>query len=493
MSSCYSPNAEKPAFCSLAAAFADGDDLPFAGLLTDEDLQRLADKHHCHFGYKSNATYSVALTLWAFLSQCLSASKTCTAAVARVIVLVAASGGDPPSANNGAFCKARGKLPVEMLHELTTTSGQRLSSQAPSAWLWKGHHVKLVDGTTLSGPDTEANQKKYPQPRSQKKGLGFPLMRVVVLMCLATAVLIDARFAAWSGKETGEAALFREMFAALRPGDIALGDRYHGSFAAIAVLKHLQVDSCFRLHQRRQSQAENGKRLGKGDYLVVWSRPRLKDRPSWMTEQEHALLPETMTIREVHFKVAIPGFRVDNVIVTTTLVDDNKYSAKDIADLYRSRWHVEVNLRYLKATMKMDILQGKTPEMMEREIWGNFLAYNLVRRVMMQAAAKEGCSPLQLSFSGALAQVREGYTVRSLAEGDRREALTQALVKAVGQNKVGKRPNRSEVRAVKRRGKDSKLLTKSRAEARAELQPKGQQQTATRAEEGAPTSVNQRE
>src|SRR5208282_1257224 len=109
--------------------------------------------HHAHFGYKANATYSVSLTLWAFLSQRLCASKTCTAAVARVIVVVTASGGEPPSANCGAFCKARGKLPVAMLHDLAATVGQRLSDQAPAEWLWKEHHVKIVDGTTLSGPD----------------------------------------------------------------------------------------------------------------------------------------------------------------------------------------------------------------------------------------------------------------------------------------------------------------------------------------------------
>jgi hypothetical protein len=493
VSSSYASDANKPSFATVTAAFADDADLLFADLLSEEDLQRLAEKHHAHFGYKPNATYTVALTLWAFLAQCLSASKTCTAAVARVIVLVTASGGDAPSANNGAYCKARGKLPVEMLHELTTDVGQRLSSQAPPPWLWKGRHVKIVDGTTLSGPDSEANQKKYPQPRSQKKGLGFPLMRVVVLICLATATVADARFAPWSGKETGEAALFRELFAAMFPGEIALGDRYHGSFAAMATLKKQQVDSCFRMHQRRQSQAKNGKRLGKGDFLVVWSRPRFKDRPSWMTAEEYASLPETMEIREVHFKVAIPGFRVDNVIVTTTLLDSEKYSANDIEELYRSRWHVELDLRYIKTTLKMDILQGQTPEMMEREIWGHFLVYNLVRRVMMQAAAQKGCSPLQLSFSGALAQVREGYTVRSLAAGERKAALAQALVKAVGQNKVSNRPNRSEPRARKRRPKDGKLLTKPRAAARAALRQKTEQQTEPQAEESAKTPPKQTE
>jgi len=492
VSSSYASDAHKPSFSTVAAAFADDADLPFAELLAAEDLQRLAEKHHAHFGYKPNATYSVALTLWAFLTQCLSASKTCTAAVARVIVLVTASGGDAPSANNGAYCKARGKLPVEMLHELTTDIGQRLSRQTPPQWLWKGHHVKIVDGTTLSGPDTEANQKKYPQPRSQKKGLGFPLMRVVVLMCLATAIVTDASFAPWSGKETGEAALFRKLFAAMFPGEIALGDRYHGSFATIAMLKNQLVDSCFRMHQRRQSQAKNGKRLGKGDFLVVWSRPRIQDRPSWMTEAEYASLPETMEIREVHFQVAIPGFRVDNVIVTTTLLDSEKYSAKDIEELYRSRWHVELDLRYIKTTLKMDILQGQTPEMMEREIWGHFLAYNLVRRAMMQAASQKGCSPLQLSFSGALAQVREGYTVRSLAEGECKAALAQALVKAIGQNKVGNRPNRSEPRARKRRPKGGKLLTKPRAAARA-LQQKTEHQTEPQTEESIKTPPKQRE
>jgi len=494
VSSFYSSADHKPSFDTLAAAFADNAELPFANLLAHEDLQRLAQTHHAHFGETANATWSVALTLWAFLSQCLSTSKTCTAAVARVIVLVTATGGQSPSANNGAFCKARAKLPVEMLHDLTTDVGRRLSRQTPSGWLWQGRHVKLVDGTTLSGPDTEANQKKYPQPRSQKKGLGFPLMRAVTLFCLATAVFVDARLAAWSGKQTGETTLFRDMFAAVNPGDVVAGDRYHCSFAAIALLQQQrQADSCFRMHSRRHSQAQSGKRLGKGDYLVEWKRPRLQDCPAWLTEAEYESLPKTMQIREVHFQVAIPGFRVDEVIVVTTLLDNSKYSARDIAELYRSRWHVELDLRYIKTVMKMDILGGKTPEMMEREIWGHLLVYNLVRRVMMQAAVQKGCTPLQLSFSAALAQVREGYTVRSLAQGERGAALAAALVKAVGQNKLVNRLNRSEPRAVKRRRKDSNLLRQPRAQARAKLRQADKRQAEGQHAESAQPRAKLRE
>jgi len=459
--SSYSHSQQPPDSSSLAAAFGE---LP-GGLfpvLEPDALRRTVQEHGAHFG----ELWTFSVTLWAFLSQCLFGDKSCTAAVARVIALFAGCG-EPPSANNGAFCKARAKIPVALLERLTTDVGQSLSDQAPPQWLYKGRHVKLVDGTTVSGPDTAANQEQYPQSKTQKKGLGFPLIRLVVVMCLATAVVVDAKCSPYAGKGMGEPNLLRQMFDSLHTGDILLGDRYYCSWVMIAALQQRGVDVCFRHHQRRKSIAKTGTRLGEGDYVGTWDRPKAK--PEWMSEEQFAALPAEIRIREVHFRVAVPGFRVRDVIVVTTLLDHELHSREEIAGLYRQRWHVELNLRSIKTRMKMDILSGKTPAMLRREVWGHLLTYNLVRRLMMCAAVEKKCSPLELSFTGAMNQLQAGYVSRSMSKECDRESEVKALVKAVGQNRVGRRPNRYEPRGTKRRKNTHKLLTKPRNEARREL------------------------
>lgn len=460
----YTPDAKEPGFSTLSGAFADDSDLPFSNLLQPEDLERRADKHN----FRGGRIYTPAILLWAFLSQCLGASKSCVAATARVIVLCAASGFEPPSANNGGYCKARKKIPVPFIQELSGDIARRLTDQVPNSWQFHNRPVRLVDGTTVTGPDTVANQAKYPQPKSQKKGLGFPMIRLVVVICLVCAVLLDARYTQWSGKETGETALLRQMFGTFQPGDIVLADRCHCTYPTVASLLNREADGCFRLHQRRTSIAKSGKVLGKGDFLGYWTRPT--EKPKWMSAEEYLALPERIEIREVHFEVKIRGFRVEKVIVATTLTDHTRYTKEEIEELYRKRWHVELDLRYIKATLKMDRLEGQTPEMMHREIWGHFLGYNLVRRLMMQAAVMQNCTPLDLSFKSALEQVREGFTIRSLSTGTMRKRLGMAMVVAAGQNRVGKRPNRSEPRAAKWRGKGHKVLTVPRGEARAQLE-----------------------
>jgi hypothetical protein len=477
VSSSYTPQPRKTTFRNTLQAFGCQEGLPFANVLSEHDILQACQQHGCVFATKTNHIYNPALVVWAFLSQCLEVSKTCSATVARVLTFRAAMLLPISSADTAAYCKARARLPVPLLRSLTRTVGERLEDQALPSWRWKGRRAILVDGTTLSGPDTEANQAKYPQPSQQKKGLGFPLIRLVVLIALATGGILDAGLAAASGKQTGELALLQQMFESLRAGDVLVGDRYYGSYAMIALLQARGVDSCSRLNASRPSGAAAGQRLGHGDYLVEWSRP--KKRPDWMSPEEYAQIPKTLSIREVHVKISVKGFRPEQVIVVTTLLDPLTYSYDEIAQLYRQRWNVELKIRSIKQSLKMDILRGKTPEMMEREVWGHLLVYNLARQAQAQAAQAAGCLPIQLSFTAALDQLRAGYAQRSGAEGAVLAALAAVLREALGQRRVGNRPDRFEPRRLKRRPKDCKLLTKTREQARAELQA-GQKEPKTK-------------
>ena len=257
----------------------------------------------------------------------------------------------------------------------------------------------MVDGTTASMPDTAENQKEFPQMPGQAQGLGFPMVRIVALIALATGVVRDLAMGPYQGKEAGETALFRALWGGLKAGEIVLGDRYFASFFGIAGLKEREVDGLFRMHQRRQCDFRRGRRLGVEDHVVTWARP---ERPDWMDEATYARMPERLTMRELRIKVDQPGFRVNELVLVTTLRDGGTYPKGEVADLFLRRWGIELDFRSIKCSINMDILRCKTPEMVRKEIWMHMLAYNLIRGVMATAAEAHDEEPRHLSFKGAL-------------------------------------------------------------------------------------------
>lgn len=453
-------------FTTTLQAFAQGTDSVFDQALPETLLQQAADDADLHFATDPDDVYTPGLTVWAFLAQVLSASKSCVAAVARVMALRTALGLPLCSANTGAYCKARAKLSEEFLRGLTHTVGAAIEEQAPDSWRWHGHRVLLADGFECTLPDTAANQREYPQPQSQKPGLGFPMIRVVVLLTFATAGLVGAALGPHQGKETGETALLRQLLDRLRVGDVVVADRYYCSYWMIALLQQRGVEVAFRLHQLRHYDFRRGQRLGPDDHVVVWTKPQ---RPKWMTEEVYAALPETLTVRELRFRVDQPGYRSKEIVVATTLVDGECYPKSELADLYHRRWHVELDIRAIKQTLRMDQLTCKTPAMVRRELWAHLLGYNLVRKVRAEAAWTFGRQPRQLSFAGAV-QTLEQFRWLLLGQTPtaRPETVVVVLL-AVASHEVGHRPGRVEPRAVKRRPKEYARLRKPRAEARAEL------------------------
>jgi Transposase DDE domain len=462
----YTPRTSIPSFQTVLASFAQAPGLPFQEVLTAEHIDRLATEEGVHFGAAPGNIYSVAVTLWAFLAQVLSKEKACVAAVARILVLRLALDLPPCAAETSAYCKARAKLPERFLQRLALDVGQQVERAAPTAWRWKGRHVFLADGSTLSMPDTPANQQAYPQPRTQKPGLGFPIMRVVVLLALATAVLTGAAFGPYVGKNQGEPALLRTLLDQLQAGDVLLGDRYYGTYWLVALALARGVDVVFRLHHRRGVDFRRGTRLGRDDHVVVWKKPQ---RPPWLDEETYAGLPATLTVRELRTQIQQRGCRTKELIVVTTLLEAAQYSKDEITDLYHERWQVELDLRSIKAHLGMDILRCKSPAMVRKEIWAYFLAYNLTRKVMAQAAQEKGVWPRQISLMGAVQTLNEFRGQLLFADANTLVRLAGALFVAVVSHRVGDRPDRCEPRAVKRRPQPLRYLTKPRPEARAEL------------------------
>lgn len=291
------------------------------------------------------------------------------------------------------------------------------------------------------------------------------MIRLVVLLTFATAAIVGAAFGPYKGKETGESALFRQLLDQLRRGDIVVADRYYCSYWMIAILQQHGVDAAFRLHQLRHYDFRRGRRLGPDDHVVVWHRPQ---RPRWMDAATYATMPETITVRETRFAVENPGYRTEEIIVATTLLDDRAYRREAIADLYHRRWLAELDLCAIKRTLGMEQLTCKTPELVHKELWAHFLGYNLVRKVAAQAAWERGLCPRQISFAGAV-QTLEAFRELLMAS-DQRVLICRQMFQAIGTHEVGDRPGRVEPRCVKRRqGNDYPMLDEPRAEARATL------------------------
>ena len=465
----YSPTREASNCNSLwLQPFLQAPGLPFAGVLSEQEVEEALAAEGVEFGQVGGSVYTPALTLWGWLSQVLHTGelRSCSAAVSRVIVLLVALGRDPCSADTGAYCRAWAKLPKVVIRRLAVQIGEKLEEQIPADWLWRGRHVKLADGTTLTMPDTPANQQAYPQNTAQQPGLGFPIVRMVVLLSLATGLLCDMALGPYAGKETGESALLRTLWDALKPGDILLADRLYCSYCLLALALLRNVDCVVRLHQKRRADFRRGQCVARGDRVVVWRRPQ---RPEWMDEATYATIPPTLRLRQILVEVHESGFRVEKLVVVTTLLDADRYPAEDIAQLYQYRWNAELDLRALKQSLAMDHLRCKSPEMVRKEIWMAWLGYNLIRKSIAQAALLQGKLPRQIGFAGARQAIAASWDRLTHAPASLLKKLAAVQFEVIASHEVGNRPSRVEPRAIKHRPKPHKLLTQPRRQARAKL------------------------
>jgi len=449
----------------LRHQFLQDGDLPFSNILSEGVVsQALTAIGVCWL----DRIYTPLVTLWVFLGQVLSQDHSCRWAVARLIAHRISRGQRPCSAKTGAYCKARKRLPEEFFSEVARQTGRALDSEVDPQWLWKGRRVYVYDGSTVSMPDTPKNQQAYPQPDTQKPGLGFPMARIAAVFSLACGAVLDLGICRYAGKGQSELGMLRNLWDLFRPGDVMLADRFMCSWAEMLMLKQRGVDSVTRLNKRK-ADFRRGKRLGKGDHIVRWLKPTVLRSVDWQTYKS---LPEFLTVRETRVRVDQPGFRSQTIIVATTLLNADEFTQSDLARVYRAHWNAELDLRSLKQTMQMEILRCETPELVRKEIWTHLLAYNLIRTIIAQAATKHGLEPRSISFKGAV-QTLEAFQpmieMLGQLDSDFRLYVYQQLLDAIAIHRVADRPDRFEPRLRKRRPKHYGFLRKPRHQTKRDM------------------------
>jgi hypothetical protein len=421
--------------------------LPFLEILS-QPLVELACRH-CNHPWRERI-YTPWITLGIFLSQILSDDHSCDDAVERFQKFRYDQGLPAVAPETSSYCEARQRLPEELLWDLVRRTGQAIQHRATDAWLFHGRSVKIIDGSTVTMPDTPENQAAYPQLDSQAPGLGFPIARLLVVFSLATGTVLEAAVGPYQGKQTSELALLRPILDRFQPGDIALADRFFSSYWTIAALQARGVAVVLRLHQARVVDFRRERRLGREDHLVSWTKPL--HVPDWMSRAEYEAMPAQITVREHCVRVRDRTKRVRNLVLVTTLVEGATYPAEELRSLFRQRWHAELDLRTLKTEMHMETLRTKSPAMVRKEVAVHLLAYNLIRGIMAEAARVGEVTPRRLSFTGALHTVRS-FEESHLYDPTRIAADLPRLLELVGKKRVGARPDRYEPRAVKRRPK----------------------------------------
>lgn len=399
-----------------------------------------------------------ALIFWTFLAQVLSPGKACRWAIRQAQAQAFAQGTRPPSAATSPYCQARGRFKLEWLQALIGQVRDQLCQKVPATSLWLGRSVKVIDGTTVDLPDTPANQRAYPQPASQQPGLGFPLLRVNALFCLASGALLSYLSGPFGQSEL---VLATGLLQQLLPKDVLLADRLYGCYRWLCLVQGRQADALCRLHASRKVDFRRARRLAKHDGLFVWQRPR--NVPRDYTRTQWLALPAQLTVRLVRYAIKQPGFRTRRVTLVTTLLDPKAYPAEALAQLYQRRWQVELSFHQIKTLLQMESLSTLSPAMVHKELAMHLLAYQLIRAVM-QAAALRWDTPLAgLSFQGSL-DALEHFAAAMLGSRSqkKRSALYAQLLRQIAQDPVRPRPNRREPRALKRRLKNFQRLTRPR-------------------------------
>lgn len=390
--------------------------------------------------------YTCWRTFWCSLWQSLHPEASCREVVRQLQALFRLEDGPPLSQADGAYCRARARLPLSQFPKALAASAKAADQHAPAMTLLQGRCLRAIDGSALTLADTPKNRKAYP-PLQCPDGPAFPMMRLVVLFSLVSGALVAL---AQGSLALSELSLLTGLAGQLAKGDILLGDSYFGCYPVIALLQHSWGVDVISRPKRKTDGRRRLRRLGPNDWLVEWKKGA-KASP-WLSAAQWAGLPESLTLRIVKGSLYQKGFRVRQATVVTTLVEPHLYPAREILLAYLRRWRLEMCLDDLKTTLRLDTLRSRSPEMAQKEVYPRLIAHNLVRCAMAQAALEHHTPLERISFKGSLDAVRQFTQAMAQARtGKKRQELWIELLRTLAIDSVPERPGRREPRAVKRK------------------------------------------
>ena len=391
--------------------------------------------------------YTPRRTFWSAIWQSLNPKASGREVVRQLQACLWLADGPPVSENDGAYCRARARLPLDQFPKALAATAQAADQLGQAPKTLQGRPVKVVDGSALTLlADTPKNRAAYPAIQCRPGQPSFPMLRFLVFFSLISGAILAV---AQGSLKVSEPALLNQLAELLVKGDILLGDRGFGGFPLLGLLQTLGVDFIGRT-TRRLKVGSRRQRLGRNDWLVTWKKGA---KPSpWMTAEQWANLPDTWPVRVVKSKVTKKGFRVREVCVITTLLDAQKYPAREILQAYLRRWRLEMCLDDLKTTLGLESLRSRSPEMAQKELYQGLIAHNLIRCTMAKAAAEHELALERISFKGCLDGFRHfaGAMAQARTKKKRRE-LWGELLRTLARDAVPERPGRREPRAVKRK------------------------------------------
>lgn len=438
---------------------------PFSGLLSAAEVNEACQAA----GYSSSAgLYTPITTVLTFLAQLLGADGSCQQAVNGLIAERTGADQARCSSDTGGYCKARKRLPEAAIWRLMRNAGRTVEERAVAErgdeLLWCGRRVRPVDGSTTKIADTEANRREYPLMSGLQPGLHYPVVRFLVVFSLAAGTVLDAALRPYQGKGTGETGMLRELASVFSPGDVLLGDRCFAGYWDLAFWRKRGVDVVSRWPVSRRFLKRQARRLGPGDYLVTWPKTA---RPEWIEPANAGDYPDAISIRVVEIKVEVRGFRLRSLLVFTTLLDANQFPRDAIAELYRLRWQAELNLRSLKTHLGLKQLRCKTPAMLRKEFAMYLTAYNCIRRLAYEAAARKKVRPHEISFKHTLQTTNEFF--RRFHHSDFTIWLENFL-ETTAEVQVANRPDRIEPYTCKTRPQDFPPTNETRSRYKRRMQ-----------------------
>jgi hypothetical protein len=419
-----------------------------AGFLPAAGLKNNPAKDHSR-----ERIYPLHRVFWCWLWQILQCNTACREVVRQVQMLFCLHG-QSIAEGTSAYCQSRSKIPLALLRHWVASSAQAARQLVPATTFLQARPLKAVDGSSVRLADTRKNRQHFPQPHSQHPGAGFPVMKIVAFFCVASGSLLAS---VTGDRFQSEGSLAAQLFPSLIRGDILVSDRGFGSFVMAALLQSLGVDLIARVPTRiRRIDFRKGHRLGSKDALFVWKKSRT--RSPWMALEQWLGLPQSLTVRVLQVRVCLPGLRVQTITLMTTLLDPKLYPAREIAEAYRLRWRQEMCFDDLKTTLQMAHLKSQTPLMAQKELCMFLIAHNLLRCLMVQAAAQARIKIEQISFKGTLDAFRQCSQAMAQAKSKtKRAALWEEFKRILAADSLPLRPGRREPRAVKRVIKYPKL------------------------------------